>query len=89
MAETPSPWNLGGLSAGELARRVWTEMGEDEITDRAAALAYYFLFALFPTLLFLTALLGIVAMPGPDGSADHVRRPGHARRRRLDRDTAR
>ena len=63
MAETPSPWNLGGLSAGELARRVWTEMGEDEITDRAAALAYYFLFALFPTLLFLTALLGIVAMP--------------------------
>ena len=52
-----SPWQLGGLSLRELARNVWREMDEDEIADRAAALAYYFLFALFPVLLFLTALL--------------------------------
>ena len=31
--------------------------------DRAAALSYYLLFALFPALLFLTALLGIVPLP--------------------------
>jgi membrane protein len=63
MAE-PSPWNLGGLSVLELGRRVWHELSADEIVDRAAALAYYFLFALFPTLLFLTALLGLLPLPG-------------------------
>ena len=60
----PSPWQLGGLSPRELARNVWHEMDEDEIVDRAAALAYYFLFALFPVLLFLTALLGMLPLPG-------------------------
>ena len=64
MSERPSPWNLGGLTVGELGRRVWAEIGDDEVTDRAAALAYYFLFALFPTLLFLTVLLGLLPLPG-------------------------
>lgn len=64
MAESPSPWNLGGLTVRQLAANVWREMSDDEITDRAAALAYYFLFALFPTLLFLTALLGMLPLPG-------------------------
>lgn len=44
----------------KLAQRVWHEMDEDEILGRAAALSYYFLFALFPALLFLTALLGLL-----------------------------
>jgi membrane protein len=35
-------------------------MWEDEVFDRAAALSYYMLFALFPMLLFLTALLGML-----------------------------
>jgi len=48
----------------ELARRVWNEIQDDEVLDRAAALAYYFVFALFPTLLFLTALLGLFPLPG-------------------------
>jgi membrane protein len=55
-----SRWKLGGLSVRELARRVWKEFWADEILDRAAALSYYFLFALFPALLFLTALLGLL-----------------------------
>ncbi len=55
----PSPWRLGGLSPVELGRRVYAEFWEDEVMDRAAALAYYFLFALFPSLLFLTALVGM------------------------------
>jgi membrane protein len=64
MAQVPSPWRLGGLSVAELARRVWHEIGKDEITDRAAALGYYFLFALFPALLFLTSLLGMLPLTG-------------------------
>ena len=62
MASDVSPWKLGGLSVVELAKRVWAEFSEDEVSDRAAALAYYFLFALFPALLFLTALLGLLPL---------------------------
>src|SRR5207253_8098180 len=47
----------------ELARRVWEEIDKDEVVDRAAGLAYYFLFALFPALLFLTALIGLLPIP--------------------------
>jgi membrane protein len=57
------PWELGGLTVKELARRVWKEANEDEIFDRAAGLSYYFIFALFPVLLFLTALLGMLPIP--------------------------
>ena len=64
VASDISPWSLGGLTVRELAARVWREVSEDEIVDRAAALSYYFLFALFPALLFLTALLGMLPIPG-------------------------
>jgi membrane protein len=52
-------WSLGGLTAVELARRVWTEIDSDAIFDRAAQLSYYFILALFPLLIFLSALLGV------------------------------
>ena len=55
-----SRWTLGGLSLGELARRVFRRSREDEILERAAALSYYFVFALIPTLLFLATLLGLL-----------------------------
>jgi membrane protein len=58
-----SPWKLGGLSLAQLWRRLYNELFEDELLDRAAALSYYFLFALFPALLFLTALLGLFPDP--------------------------
>lgn len=63
MASDVSPWKLGGLGVVELGKRVWSEFSTDEVADRAAALAYYFLFALFPALLFLTALLGLLPIP--------------------------
>ncbi len=63
MASDVSPWKLGGLGVVELAKRVLAEFSEDEVSDRAAALAYYFLFALFPALLFLTVLLGLLPIP--------------------------
>jgi membrane protein len=58
-----SPWKLGGLSITELGKRVWSEANEDEIFERAAGLSYYFVFALFPALLFLTSLLGMLPVP--------------------------
>ena len=56
-----SAWRLGGVSIVELGKRVWAHI--NEILDRSAALSYYFIFALFPTLLFLTALLALLPIP--------------------------
>jgi membrane protein len=58
-----SPWQLGGLRVTELARRVVAEIQDDDCLGRAAQLAYYFLFALFPFFLFLTTLLGYLPIP--------------------------
>ena len=55
-----SPWQLGGLSVGELVKRVGREFNNDNVLDVAAMLAYYFFFALFPMLIFLMSLLGTV-----------------------------
>ncbi len=53
--------SLGGLSVWTLTKRVWDAANEDNILDRAAELAYYFLFALFPGLIFLSAMFGLFA----------------------------
>ncbi len=53
--------SLGGLSLWQLTRGVWTAANDDDIVDRAAELAYYFLFALFPALIFLSAMFGLFA----------------------------
>jgi membrane protein len=53
---------IGGLTFKELAVRTWREANEDNILGRAAELAYYFLLALFPMLIFLTSLVGF--LPG-------------------------
>jgi membrane protein len=59
----PSAWKFGGLGVTELGRRVIAEIRDDDCLGRAAQLAYYFLFALFPFLLFLTTLLGYLPIP--------------------------
>lgn len=46
-----SAWALGGLSIVQLGKLVWIAIGHNEILDRSATLSYYFIFALFPTLL--------------------------------------
>ena len=55
-----SLWRLGGLSWSELGKRVWREIQEDNVFGRAAELSYYFLLALFPLLIFLTSVIGLV-----------------------------
>lgn len=53
-----SIWKLGGLSWRVLARRVWLEIYKGALLTHAAALAFYFLLALFPLVLFLLTILG-------------------------------
>lgn|SRR5487761_1172483 len=57
----PSSLSLGGLSLRQLASKVWSSANDDDIVDRAAELAYYFLFALFPGLIFLSSMFGMIA----------------------------
>jgi len=53
---------LGGLSITELIKRVAKGVYNDNAIGQAAQLAYYFLFALFPFLLFLITLLGFLPL---------------------------
>lgn len=59
--QVSSLWSLGGLDIKELAKRVYRGMNDDYLLDRASALAYNFILALFPLLLFLLAVFGISA----------------------------
>jgi membrane protein len=59
-----SSFNLGGQTWQTLAKRVWADIGKDKIFSHAAELAYYFLLALFPLLLFLTSLIGLIIGSG-------------------------
>jgi len=56
-----SAWKLGGLTPLQLVKRVYHEIGEDEVFTRSAALAYYFVSALFPMIFFLMAMPGLFA----------------------------
>lgn len=59
--ERTSPWKLGGLTPLQLVKRVYHEIDDDEVLTRSAALAYYFVSALFPMIFFLMAMLGLFA----------------------------
>jgi membrane protein len=64
MQEAISPWNLGGLSRRELVVRLWRSLNDDDIFNRSAQLAYYFFLALFPALICLTSVMGLLAGSG-------------------------
>src|SRR4026208_2455461 len=63
-----SLWKLHGLAPGALIKRVWAEIQQDDVFGRAAELSYYFLLALFPFLIFLTSIIGLIL-----GSGDNTR----------------
>src|SRR5260370_28528194 len=56
-----SIWNMSGLSFWELTRAVVHGIAEDDLLGRASELAFDFLLALFPLLLFILALFGLFA----------------------------
>jgi membrane protein len=60
---------LGGMTLKELMTRTWRETNEDDVFSHAAQLAYYFLLALFPMLIFLSSLIGFL----PDAQASIFR----------------
>ncbi|MDR5730240.1 MAG: YihY/virulence factor BrkB family protein [Terriglobia bacterium] len=59
---------LGGIPAKTFFSRLWSATNQDQIIDRAAELAYYFLFGLFPALILMSAMFGVFT---------HVRGPAN------------
>jgi membrane protein len=57
-------WSLGGLTVRQLAKKVVHGINDDYLLDRASALAYNFILALFPLLLFLLSMLGVFSSRG-------------------------
>ncbi len=49
-----------GTDVGRLAKKTFKEIGDDRVLGLAAQAAYYFFFSLFPILLFLAPLLGVI-----------------------------
>jgi membrane protein len=70
MAHAPEvPTQLPKRSWWAVLKRTVKEFGDDNLTDWAAALTYYAVLSLFPGLLLLTALLGLL---GPDATQSIV-----------------
>jgi membrane protein len=54
------PTDLEKRTWGYVAKKVWREFSDDQCTDLAAALTYYGVLAIFPAVLALSAILGLV-----------------------------
>ena len=69
-SQSGSIWRLGGLSLGQLARNVLRDISTNNSFGRASELAFDFLFALFPLLLFMLTLIGIFTSHRADLQGD-------------------
>jgi membrane protein len=68
--ETPTDLDRG---AGKgVLKRTWKEFREDNLTDWAAALTYYGILSLFPGLLVLVSILGLLGQNATQGLIDNI-----------------
>ncbi|MFJ9727377.1 YihY/virulence factor BrkB family protein [Streptomyces sp. NPDC101209] len=76
-----SPRRLPARSWRAVVRRTAKELLDDELSDRAAALTYYGVLSLFPALLLMVSLLGVVGRSATDRILDNIGglAPGPAR----------
>ncbi|MER7577546.1 YihY/virulence factor BrkB family protein [Streptomyces sp. NPDC126514] len=76
-----TPTDLPKSSWMAVLKGTLKEFKKDELTDRAAALTYYGLLALFPALLALISLLGVVGQSASQQVLDNIQKlaPGAAR----------
>ena len=54
-------WDLQGIPVHVIAVRTWKSMLDDNLFGSAAELGYWFLFALFPTLVSASSIVGLAA----------------------------
>ncbi|MFD7245855.1 YihY/virulence factor BrkB family protein [Streptomyces massasporeus] len=79
-AAPDSPADMPRKSWGAVLKGSLREFKDDELTDRAAALTYYGVLALFPALLVLVSMLGLTGRSTTDKVTENVRElvPGSA-----------
>ncbi|MGW0867522.1 MULTISPECIES: YihY/virulence factor BrkB family protein [Streptomyces] len=80
-AAPDTPSELPRTSWGAVLKGSVREFKKDELTDRAAALTYYAVLALFPALLVLVSLLGITGKSTTDKVLENIQQlaPGSVR----------
>ncbi|PPS70909.1 MULTISPECIES: YihY/virulence factor BrkB family protein [Streptomyces] len=80
-AAPDTPTDLPRKSWGAILKGSLREFKDDELTDRAAALTYYGVLALFPALLVLVSMLGLTGKSTTDKVLENVQQlaPGSAR----------
>ncbi|MBA2630933.1 MAG: YihY/virulence factor BrkB family protein [Thermoleophilaceae bacterium] len=75
------PSDLGGSSKVDTLKRTFKEFSADNITDWAAALTYYGVLALFPAIIALVSIVGLVGSSATDPLLENVGKvaPGPAK----------
>jgi membrane protein len=61
-----SLWDLQGVPPAMVVRRTWNSLLSENIFGSAAELGYWFLFALFPTLVSASSIVGLAARRAAD-----------------------
>lgn len=76
-----SPSDLGGTSKKDTLKRTFKEFSADNLTDWAAALTYYGVLAIFPAIIALVSILGLVGHSATQPLLDNIGKvaPGPAR----------
>ncbi|GAC1419511.1 MAG: YihY/virulence factor BrkB family protein [Acidobacteriaceae bacterium] len=64
-----SLWDLQGVPVSVIAKRTWNSLMNDNLFGSAAELGYWFLFALFPTLVSASSIIGIAMRSASDNYA--------------------
>src|SRR5919199_3263255 len=67
-----SPTKLGGRSWFGVLKRTGKEFSADNLTDWAAALTYYGIQAIFPALLALISILGLIGQSATQPLIDNL-----------------
>jgi membrane protein len=67
-----SPTGLGARSWGGVVKRTLTEYKEDNLADWAAALTYYGILAIFPALIALVSILGLIGTSATQPLLDNL-----------------
>ena len=61
--QATSPWHIPPLGWRDISWRVWRELKEDNISMVAAAVAFYVMLSLFPSITALGSIYGLLADP--------------------------
>ncbi len=72
-----SIWDLQGVSLKEIGKRTWTGIDDDNLFGRASQLAYSFFSAIFPALIAMSSIVGLIAKSSGKFYLELLARIGH------------